>query len=225
MADSAQDTTRDGPRSPGVAPRPDGADGPASATAPGERVRATRADAVRNRAALLAAARAVFREQGLAAQMDDIAARAGLGVGTLYRHFPTRDALLEVMTLERYHRVLDEARAALRATDAWEGLSTFLWRLAEGEAEDRAIVDVLLDAQRRLDVTPIYAELRELVDTLAARAQAAGQMRADVSGMDAVTAICTLAQGQRDGPSGDREGDRDGWQRLVRVLLDGLRVR
>jgi AcrR family transcriptional regulator len=219
------DSTRDGTRSPDVGPRPDGADGPASTTTSGERVRATRADAVRNRAALLAAARAVFREQGLAAQMDDIAARAGLGVGTLYRHFPTRDALLEVMTLERHHRVLGEARAALLAADPWEGLSAFLWRLAEWEAEDRAIVDVLLDAERRLDVTPFYAELRGLVDTLAGRAQAAGQMRTDVSGMDAVTAICTLAQGHRDDPRGDRDGDRDGWQRLVRVLLDGLRVR
>jgi AcrR family transcriptional regulator len=166
----------------------------------------------------------VFQEQGLAAQMDDIAARAGLGVGTLYRHFPTKDALLEMLALERWHRLLDEARAARQAADPWEGFAAFLWRLAEGEAEDRAIVDILLDAQRRLDMTPLYAELRDLVDALAARAQAAGQLRADISGMDAVTAICILAQGHRDGL--DRSGtDEPGWQRLVRVLLDGLRAR
>jgi AcrR family transcriptional regulator len=195
-----------------------------SAAESGERVRATRSDAVRNRAALLAAARAVIREQGLAAQMDDIAARAGLGVGTLYRHFPTKDALLEMLALEHWQRLLDEARAALRETDPWEGFAAFLWRLADWEAEDRAIADIVLDGQRRLDVTPLYAELRDLVNALAARAQAAGQMRADVGGMDAVTAICMLAQGHRDGP--DRWGTDDAVrQRLVRVLLDGLRAR
>jgi AcrR family transcriptional regulator len=205
----------------GAAQRPDGADGAAAAAAAGTRARATRADAVRNRAALLAAACAVFQEQGLAAQMDDIAARAGLGVGTLYRHFPTKDALLEVMLLERHDRILKEARGALQAEDPWEGFATFLWRLAELDAEDRAIADILLDARRRLDLTPFYAELRELVNTLAARAQAAGQMRADVSGEDALLAVCTLAQAQRDGP----DGDRDGWRRLIRVILDGLRAR
>src|SRR5438067_9569918 len=122
MAGTAQEITPQR-TPPGAAPRPDEADGAAAVTAittpsaTGERVRATRADAVRNRVALLAAARAVFQEQGLAAQMDDIAARAGLGVGTLYRHFPTKDALLEMLVLEGYRRLLDEARAALQATD------------------------------------------------------------------------------------------------------------
>ena len=81
------------------------------------------------------------------------------------------------------------------------------------------------EARVRLALTPFYAELRELVNRLAARAQAAGRMRADVSGEDALLAVCTLAQAQRDGPAGDRAGDRDGWRRLVRVVLDGLRAR
>jgi AcrR family transcriptional regulator len=218
VAGPAQDITPQPTQPPGAAPRPDGA---AAAASSGARARATRADAVRNRAALLAAARAVFRQHGLAAQMDDVAARAGLGVGTLYRHFPTKDALLEVMLLERHDRLLKEARAALHAEDSWEGFATFLWRLAELDAEDRAIADILLAARRRLALTPFYAELRALVNTLAARTQAAGQMRADVGGEDALLAVCTLAQAQRDGP--DAEADR--WQRLVRVILDGLRAR
>src|SRR5207302_1289476 len=82
--------------------------------------RSPRSDALRNRAALLDAARDVFRERGLAAQMDDVAARAGLGVGTLYRHFPTKEALLAVGVRERAQRIVDAARAALGAADPWE---------------------------------------------------------------------------------------------------------
>src|SRR5215210_1915585 len=74
----------------------------------GQRIRARlpRADALRNRAAVFEAAREVFRERGLAAQMDDVAARAGLGVGTLYRHFPTKEALLEVVVRERHQTIV-----------------------------------------------------------------------------------------------------------------------
>src|SRR3954451_10691630 len=90
------------------------------------RARRPRADAVRNRAALLAAAQEVFRERGLAAQMDDVAARAGLGVGTLYRHSPTKEALLQVVVRERAQRIVDAARAARGAADPWDGLTAFL---------------------------------------------------------------------------------------------------
>lgn len=218
MGRTARRTTPHGANSrrsaDGAAGRADGA------TAAGQRARGVRADAARNRAALVEAARWVFRRDGLAAQMDDIAARAGLGVGTLYRHFPTKDALLEVLVLERYHWILAEARAACQAADPWAGFTTFVWRLAGLEAEDRAIADILLEAQRRIDLAPLYAELLELVGALAARAQAAGRMRTDVTGEDALVAVCTLTKGLRERP----DADDASWQRLVRVLLDGLRA-
>lgn len=185
-----------------------------------KRVRGLRADAARNRTALLDAARWVFRRAGLAAQMGDIAARAGLGVGTLYRHFPTKDALLDVLVRERCARILAEARAALRAEDSWEGFVTFVWRMAALEAEDRAIADILLEAQRRIDPAPFYAELLDLVGALAARAQAAGRLRADVTGEDTVVAVCTIAKVLQERP----DADDGSWQGLIRVLLDGLRA-
>jgi AcrR family transcriptional regulator len=216
-----------------AAPRPIGADVRAkkpSLAKPvrGEaRERGPRSDALRNRASLLTAAREVFGERGLAAQMDDVAARAGLGVGTLYRHFPTKDALLDVMVRERHRLILDEARAALRAADPWEGFASFVWRLAEMEAEDRAIADVLIDAQGRVDPGPFYAELSKTVRSLTRRAQAAGAMRKDVSADDALLAVCAVGKAQPQpvprGAGGPSAGDADAWRRLVRIILDGMR--
>jgi AcrR family transcriptional regulator len=197
------------------------------------RTRAPRSDALRNRAALLAAAQAVFRERGLAAQMDDVAARAGLGIGTLYRHFPTKDVLLEVVVRERHRLILDEAHAALRATDPWQGFESFVWHLAELEAADRAIADVLIDAQGRIDPTPFYAELTKVARSLTRRAQAAGAMRTDISAEDALLAVCTIGRAQAHavaasgtngkGRSAGTGTAADVWRRLVRVILDGMR--
>ncbi len=175
---------------------------------------------------MLAAAREVFRERGLAAQMDDVAARAGLGVGTLYRHFPTKETLLDVIVRERHRLILDEAHAALRAADPWHGFESFVWRLAEMEAADRAIADVLVDAQGRIDPTPFYAELSKAVHSLTRRAQAAGAMRKDVSAEDALLAVCTIGKAQPPAapPPAARHHAGDGtWRRLVRIILDGLR--
>jgi AcrR family transcriptional regulator len=187
-----------------------------SATA-ASRKRGPRSDALRNRAALLDAARAVFRERGLAAQMDDVAARAGLGVGTLYRHFPTKETLLEVVVRERHQAIVDAARAALGADDPWEGLTSFIWRVAEMEAEDRTIADLLLDAQGRVDPAPFYADVSKAVRTLTRRAQRVGAMRKDVSGDDAIAAVCSIARHPGAGAGGES------WRRLVRVIVDGLR--
>ncbi|HET6319882.1 MAG TPA: helix-turn-helix domain-containing protein [Chloroflexota bacterium] len=191
------------------------------------RERGPRADALRNRASLLAAAREVFRERGLAAQMDDVAARAGLGVGTLYRHFPTKEALLDVMVRERHRLILDEARTALKSADPWERFASVVWRLAEMEAEDRAIADVLIGAQGRVDPGPFYAELSKTVRSLTRRAQAAGAMRKDVSAEDALLAVCTIGRAQPQpapgGAAGRSVGDADAWRRLVRIILDGMR--
>lgn len=193
-----------------------------AATAPRER--GPRADALRNRAALLDAARAVFRERGLAAQMDDVAARAGLGVGTLYRHFPTKEALLEVVVRERHQAIVDAARAALGAPDPWEGFTAFIWRVAEMEAEDRTIADVLLDAQGRVDPAPFYEEVSKAVRLLTRRAQRAGAMRKDVSGEDALMAVCSIAKHPRAAAGAPDTGTGgEPWRRLVRVIVDGMR--
>ena len=158
--------------------------------------------------------------------MDDVAARAGLGVGTLYRHFPTKEVLLDVMVRERHQTIVDAARAALRADDPWEGLTSFIWRVAEMDAQDRTIADLLLDAQGRVDPAPFYADVSQALRTLTRRAQRAGAMRRDVSGEDALTVVCSIARHHRAAPPAPAPAAAAGgesWRRLVRVVLDGLR--
>ena len=188
------------------------------------RERGPRSDALRNRAALLEAARQVFRERGLAAQMDEVAARAGLGVGTLYRHFPTKEALVDVVVRERYEAVVEVARAALRAEDPWEGLTTFLWRLAELDAEDRTIADLMVASNGRTDFAPFFEEIGNAVQTLARRAQRSGAMRRDVTGHEAMTAVCAITRHQHESAGRTEAGTAGAWRRLVRVVIDGLRV-
>ena len=178
-----------------------------------------RADAVRNREAILVAARAVFRRDGLAAQMDAIAEAAGLGVGTLYRHFPTREALIAVLIEEHQQRLLASAAAAARLADPWAAVADLVWQLATFEAEDRGIADILADEYTRAGRAA--ASMTTFMEYLAAvmvRAQAAGAMRQDVSAEDVVFAVCGVGKMMRP------DDDPGRWQRLVGVFLDGLRA-
>ena len=86
--------------------------------------RPQRADARRNRAAVIESARKQFAAHGLDAQIDEIARGAGVGVGTVYRHFPTKESLLEALAQARFERLAEEGRRALEAEDGWEGSSS-----------------------------------------------------------------------------------------------------
>src|SRR5689334_15627843 len=131
------------------------------------RPRPLRADAQRNRARMLEAARTVFQRDGLAAQMDAIAAEAGLGVGTLYRHFPTREALIDVLIAERLQQLLASAETAAENTDAWTAVEDLVWRFATFEAEDRGMADILSDYRSRAMDTP-DAPVAAIMDHLTA---------------------------------------------------------
>ena len=120
-----------------------------------------RADAQRNREKILVAARETFAECGLPAQMEDIAGRAGVGVGTLYRHFPTKDALLSELVRDHFDRFAERGRAALAdGGDPWEVLSAHLWACAEQNREDRALAQVLASQ-------PAFGEVLEEGDAVA----------------------------------------------------------
>ena len=93
--------------------------------------RPLRADARRNRERVLKAARAVFSARGRDAHLEDVARRAKVGVGTVYRHFPTKEALLEALAREQFELITEWAREAQDAPDAWEALQALLWRGAE----------------------------------------------------------------------------------------------
>ena len=111
---------------------------------------ALRADPRRNREKVLAAAaRAVFSEHGRDAQMDDVARRAGVGVGTVYRHFPTKEALIEALMVAAFEAIAAQAEAALEIEDPWEAFTSVLWAGAEIMAADRALSEVFASIPAR----------------------------------------------------------------------------
>ena len=103
--------------------------------------RVLRADARRNREAVIAAAKKLFADQGLDAQMPDVAKDANVGVGTVYRHFPTKDDLIGALVAERFERLAQKAREALQADDPWEGTSDFIRFSAQIQADDRGLCE------------------------------------------------------------------------------------
>src|ERR1044071_6862695 len=104
--------------------------------------RPLRADARRSRERVVTAAAVVFAENGRDAQMDDVARRAGVGVGTVYRHFPTKEALIEALMVATFRSIASEAERALEIEDPWEAFATVLWHGAEAMTADRAMSEV-----------------------------------------------------------------------------------
>jgi AcrR family transcriptional regulator len=187
----------------------------------GEEARPLRADARRNRGLVLEAARAVFAEQGLEAQMDDIARRAGVGVGTVYRHYPTKEALVEALADDHFQRLAESARAALEEADPWEGFCAFMRRSSEVQASDLALVEVMgeqPDAMCR--AAEQRADLHEAVAELVARAQKAGKLRRDVVPEDVPMLMCGVGRATRVGSRGPTMS----WQRYLAIVLEGLRA-
>ena len=144
--------------------------------------RPLRADARRNRERILAAATAAFAADGLSVPLDDIARRAGVGPGTLYRHFPAKEALWEAVLHDRMQRLADEAEALHRAGDPGEALLGFIDRLVAEAAPKRDLADAL--ASTGTDVSSTLAgtaaRLREAIGVLLAAAQRGGSIRGDI---------------------------------------------
>jgi len=179
--------------------------------------RRLRADAVRNRAKVLAAAGAAFAEHGPEAQMEDVARRAGVGVGTVYRHFPTKDALFEALLLDRIDVAVAAARDALEADDPWAGFASVMRGAAEMQEEDRGFADLLGAGVAETDAVHARMEtLRALMSRVIARAQAAGELRADVGTDDVPALMCGLSRVVWS-------SERAAWERYLAILLDGLR--
>src|SRR3954469_16905702 len=135
--------------------------------------RPLRADARRNREAVVKAARHVFARDGRSAQMDDVARRAKVGVGTVYRHFPTKEALLAAIAEDRFGEIAGYAREALEVEDPWEAFTGFLRRGAALNASDRALSQMLVEQPGAMRAAALAnTELQEAVGTLIARAKA-----------------------------------------------------
>src|SRR3954468_15265900 len=144
--------------------------------------RPLRADAERNRARLLDAARELFAERGLDVSMDEIAHHAGVGVGTAYRRFGSRDELIGALFEARMEEYVALAEDALREPDAWAALARFLERSIAMQAADRGLKDLVFSHSHALDrVVRVHARMLPLVETIVERAQAAGALRPDLS--------------------------------------------
>jgi AcrR family transcriptional regulator len=179
-----------------------------------------RADARRNRAAIVKAARKVFSDKGQDAQMDDIARRAKVGVGTVYRHFPTKEALLEELVRDTFRELAQMWLQALERPEPWGAFVDLMWRSAELHASDRAFTEVIAEAKMAVadqaaSETGLNASLMDLVR----RCQAAGTMREDLTLDDLHALFCGLGAVMARDP-----GDGRLWRRYLTLMIDGLRA-
>jgi AcrR family transcriptional regulator len=151
--------------------------------------RRLRADARRNHERVLQAADAVLAAQGVDASMDEIARRAGVGVGTLYRNFPTKEALLQALFVARMEPLIAAARDATDAEDPGEAFVAFLRRLGDEFVNFKALAEVMASAGMDMSAkSEVSAELLRVGEVLLRRAQQSGQVRPDV-GIDDVAAL------------------------------------
>ena len=178
--------------------------------------RAERSDAVRNRKRVLAAARRRMARDGLDAQMDQIAGEAGVGVGTVYRHFPTKDELVDALAAARFERLAELAREALEEPDAWKAFEGFMRASAKIQSDDRALSEVLVSRPDTMTAAAERVGILDLTGELMRRAQEAGELRPDAVPTDVPMLLCALAGTNRN-PKMDPE-------RYIAIALDGLRT-
>jgi len=177
-----------------------------------------RADARRNREKVLAAARAVFAEHGGEAQMDDVARRAEVGVGTVYRHFPTKEALVVALVHETFAQIAERSSGLLAREDAWDAFLEMMWDAGSSLAGDKALTEAM-SVPVSPEPCPGQLELTAIAAELIARAQAAGRMRPDVVVDDIPMLMCGVGSATvRPHPC------PDAWRRHLTILLDGLRA-
>jgi AcrR family transcriptional regulator len=183
--------------------------------------RPLRADARRNRERVLTAAREVFAEHGREAQMDDVARRAAVGVGTVYRHFPTKEALIDALVAEAFGRLVAVAKEqAQRDDDPWDALVTTLWAGAEIMAGDRAVSAILSEVYGPVNVDlDLQLQMTETTTILIDRARAAGALREDVILDDIPMVMCGIGMA-----TCKPHQVPDAWRRHLTILLDGLRA-
>jgi AcrR family transcriptional regulator len=186
-------------------------------TEPSVPPRVLRADARRNRERILDAARCACAEHGASVRLDDVARGAGVGVGTVYRHFPTKEALLEALVAEKYRTAVEQANAALEVEDPWDAFVGLLTGGADMMARDATLRDALMRLGPDMpDAPPGRAEFEDAAARVLARAQEAGAVRSDVTFED-VTALMSGLCASMGRPQVD-------WRRHLGFLLDGLRA-
>jgi AcrR family transcriptional regulator len=181
-----------------------------------------RRDAERNRQRILEAARLGFAQHGLGITLDEIARLAGVGVGTVYRRFPNKELLIDALFEDRVGDVSALAEAMLDEPDAWRALTTFLEGAVTLLASDRGLRELVLGSAYGPErVARARSRVKPLVERLVARAQEAGDLRADMSATD-FPLILFMIDAVVDAT---REVEPQAWQRALGIVLDGLAAR
>jgi AcrR family transcriptional regulator len=182
--------------------------------------RKLRADSVRNRERLMQAAKAAFTEAGPDVALEEIARRAGVGIGTFYRHFPTRDAIVEAVYRREVEQLAEAATRLLASASPGEALHEWMRLFVDYIATKKVIAQAL--AALAGGTAGLYAasggKIIEATNLLVDRARAAGDIRADVEPADVLRGLVGLTYGNNE----------PGWQasalRLIDVLMAGLRA-
>jgi AcrR family transcriptional regulator len=180
---------------------------------------ALRKDAQRNRERIVSSARLLFASDGIDVPVEDVTRNAGVGMGTLYRHFPTKQDLVDAVLEEAFDAYAGFARDGLDAEDAWSGLVGFLERTLELHAANRCLIEVTMTSEHgRARSQAVREAVKPLVEQLVARAHAQGALRADVTADDIPPLFWGL------GRIIERtEAESPGyWRRQLGFMLDGL---
>jgi AcrR family transcriptional regulator len=192
------------------------------ATASAEK-RPLRRDAERNRLLILGAARTVFAQRGLEASLDEVAREAGLGVGTVYRRFPNREALIEALFADGINTITRVVEESLAMPRAWDGLRRFMASMLELQCHDKGLRDVML-AHRGPDPAEddlLRDRIKPPLYDLVQRAQREGDLRADLSPTD-IGVLEVAALGAAELTATARP---DAWSRYLTIIMDGMRAR
>jgi AcrR family transcriptional regulator len=191
------------------------------ATTAAETDRPLRADARRNREKIVNAARQIVAEQGAAAQIDDVARLAGVGVGTVYRHFPNKDALMGELVRMCVVECTNVALECASIDDGWEAFAALIRRSCERMAQDAAMRRTwqAADDEAVAYAAPAKVHLHDAAEVLIERAHASGQLRADFTVDDMGGLMCGLGAAIDAMPEPDER-----WRRLVEFALDGLKA-
>jgi AcrR family transcriptional regulator len=179
-----------------------------------------RADARRNVERLIAAVRQALDEQGLAVTTRDIAHRAGVGLGTLYRRVPSLDALLAAILTDIIDEMTDRARRAVDDPDPWHGFVEFVEVYVRLRASSCGLHDALSGAADGLDLVVRINRLQRAMRRLVQRAQHAGVIRDDLDWRDVPFVLATAIPADH---TIGLEAKPDQWHRNLRIILDGLR--
>jgi AcrR family transcriptional regulator len=182
--------------------------------------RPLRADAERNRQRILRAAAEVFTTRGLQASLDDVARQAGVGVGTVYRRFPDKDALAEALFEERIDAMVRLAEESLANPDSWDAMVTFLREAGTLLAADRGLREILMFARYgKVRVERGKAKMQPVVTALVQRAQRDGKLRADLAPTDLPFIEFMLSEAAEYASDVKPEI----WLRYLTLIIDGLR--